>query len=287
MPRMTLKRRPSASTDSPGLSSVPASIAPIMQQAAPEASAFTTSPEYLMPPSAMTGTSPAPRTASMIAVTCGMPTPVTTRVVQMLPGPTPTFTASAPRRTISRAPASVATLPATSCTSGKASRSSASVSRTPSLWPCAESMTSTSAPASTRARARTLASGVPPTAAATRSRPCWSLLASGCAIRLKMSLTVMSPRRTPWASTTGSFSIRCRARMRSASSSVVPTGRGDQVVLGHRLADRLRQVALELEVAVGHDPDEAALGVHDRHARRSGSGSSARRPRGAAGPARA
>ncbi len=85
-------------------------------------------------------------------------------------------------------------------------------------------MTRTSAPASTSARARTLASGVPPTAAATRSRPCWSLLASGCAIRLKMSLTVISPRRTPPASTTGSFSIRCRARMRSASSSVVPTG---------------------------------------------------------------
>ena len=76
-----------------------------------------------MPPSAITGTSPAPRTASITAVTWGTPTPVTTRVVQMLPGPMPTFTASTPRRTISRAPASVATLPATSCTSGNASRS--------------------------------------------------------------------------------------------------------------------------------------------------------------------
>ena len=35
MPRMTLKRRPSASTDSPGLSSVPASMEPIMQHEAP------------------------------------------------------------------------------------------------------------------------------------------------------------------------------------------------------------------------------------------------------------
>ena len=50
----------------------------------------------------------------MMAVTWGTPTPVTTRVVQMLPGPMPTFTASTPRRTISRAPASVAMLPATS-----------------------------------------------------------------------------------------------------------------------------------------------------------------------------
>ena len=56
----------------------------------------------------------------MMAVICGTPTPVTTRVVQMLPGPMPTFTASTPRRTSSRAPSSVATLPATSCTSGKA-----------------------------------------------------------------------------------------------------------------------------------------------------------------------
>ena len=151
MPRIILKRRPSASTDSPGLSSVPASIEPIITHDAPEASAFTMSPEYLMPPSATIGTSPAPRTASITAVICGTPTPVTTRVVQMLPGPMPTFTASTPRRTSSRAPSSVATLPATSCTSGKPWRMASTVMRTPSLCPCAESMTSTSTPDCTSA----------------------------------------------------------------------------------------------------------------------------------------
>jgi hypothetical protein len=35
----------------------------------------------------------------MIAVSCGSPTPVTTRVVQIEPRPTPTFTASTPRST--------------------------------------------------------------------------------------------------------------------------------------------------------------------------------------------
>src|SRR5438094_5658464 len=60
IPRITLKRRPSSRNDSPGLSSVPASIDPIITLSAPAASAFTTSPEYLMPPSAITGTSPAP-----------------------------------------------------------------------------------------------------------------------------------------------------------------------------------------------------------------------------------
>ena len=39
-----------------------------------------------------------------------------------------------------------------------------------------------------------------------------------------MSLTVMSPRRRPSASTTGSFSILLRPRIASASGKVVPTG---------------------------------------------------------------
>ena len=52
---------------------------------APAAIAFTTSPENLMPPSAMSGTR-VPRVAfahSRIAWTCGTPAPVTTRVVQI------------------------------------------------------------------------------------------------------------------------------------------------------------------------------------------------------------
>ena len=52
-----------------------------MTAEAPPAIALTMSPEYLMPPSAMTGTSPAPATDSRTAVSCGTPTPVTTRVV--------------------------------------------------------------------------------------------------------------------------------------------------------------------------------------------------------------
>jgi hypothetical protein len=42
--------------------------------------------------------------------------------------------------------------------------------------------------------------------------------------------------------------------------------RGDELVLGHRLVDRLIEVPLELEVPVGDDADETALRVHDRHA---------------------
>ena len=69
-----------------------------MTLSAPAAIALARSPEYLMPPSAMTGT-PAARAASaqsMIAVSCGTPTPATMRVVQIEPGPMPTLIASAP-----------------------------------------------------------------------------------------------------------------------------------------------------------------------------------------------
>ena len=177
MPRIILKRRPSARIDSPGLSSVPASIEPIITHAAPAVIAFTISPENLIPPSAMTGTSPAPRTESTIAVTWGTPTPVTTRVVQMLPGPMPTLTASTPRRTSSRAPSSVATLPPTSCTSGKVSRSAAIVLRTPSLWPWAESTTTTSHPGSDQGPRPRHSPRRPPRRPrppeAGRARPCW------------------------------------------------------------------------------------------------------------------
>ena len=151
---------------------MPASIDPIITLLAPAASAFTMSPEYLMPPSAMTGTSPAPSTASNTAVSCGTPTPVTTRVVQIEPGPTPTFTASTPRSTSARAPSRVATLPTTSCVSGNASRTVDVATSTPSAWPCAVSMMSASTPASMSALARARKSPAAPIAAATRSRPC-------------------------------------------------------------------------------------------------------------------
>src|ERR1700709_1324471 len=69
-----------------------------MAMSAPAASAWARPPEYLMPPSAITDT-PAflvASTASMIAVSCGTPTPATMRVVQIEPGPMPTLMASAP-----------------------------------------------------------------------------------------------------------------------------------------------------------------------------------------------
>src|ERR687889_1854282 len=109
-------------TRSPGLSSQPASSDPTITVSAPATSALAMSPEYCSPPSPTTGT-PAGRqacAASWIAVTCGTPTPATTRVVQIEPGPTPTFTPSTPASTNALAPAYVATLPPTMSTSAAA-----------------------------------------------------------------------------------------------------------------------------------------------------------------------
>src|SRR5713101_3703462 len=54
---------------------------------------------------------PAALAAAAMAVICGMPAPETTRVVQMEPGPMPTFTAETPAATRSAAPSCVPTLP--------------------------------------------------------------------------------------------------------------------------------------------------------------------------------
>src|SRR4029450_4615579 len=96
---------------SPGLSSQPARSEPSMTVSAPATSALAMSPEYCNPPSPISGTPAArqAREALWIAVTCGTPTPATTRVVQMEPGPTPPLAPSAPASTRGVAPAYYAT----------------------------------------------------------------------------------------------------------------------------------------------------------------------------------
>src|SRR5512138_443278 len=105
---------------------------------APAASAFTTSPEYFTPPAETMGTPyfSAARAHSSTAVICGTPTPATTRVVQMEPGPTPTFTASTPALQSASAASAVATFPATTSVL-KFAFVERTASTTPRLWPCA------------------------------------------------------------------------------------------------------------------------------------------------------
>ena len=161
-----------------------------------------------------------------MAVICGTPTPATTRVVQMEPGPTPTLTPSAPASTSAWAPARVAMLPPITSTSRVFGSALSRRIICSIAWacPCAVSTTMMSTPASTRAVARFQASPKKPTPAATRSRPSPSLVASGNCSVLTKSLTVIRPRRRPAGSTSGSFSILCLASSAAASSRAIPTG---------------------------------------------------------------
>src|SRR5262249_21245339 len=152
------------------------------------------SPENCSPPSAITGTPWGLHavTASRIAVICGAPTPATTRVVQIEPGPTPTFTASAPASHSAAAPARVATLPPTTCTRCPSSCLTLATISSTCVWcPCAVSTTITSTPTSASVCARDQESSPTPTAAPTSSLPSRSLVASGCCSVLTKSLTVI------------------------------------------------------------------------------------------------
>ena len=145
------------------------------------------------------------------------------RVVQMEPGPMPTFTASAPASTSAKAASAVATLPATMSMLLNACLTSRTVSMTPLLCPWAVSTMTASTPASTRAETLSWVSAVTPTAAATRRRPYWSLQELGNSLSLMMSRYVMRPTSFPAPSTTGNFSIRCSRRICSAWDKSLPS----------------------------------------------------------------
>ena len=93
---------------------MPANKDPIITASAPAASAFAISPENLIPPSAINVVLllPMPFFTSKIALSCGTPIPATKRVVQIEPGPIPTFTMSTPCLIKNLAASLVATLPA-------------------------------------------------------------------------------------------------------------------------------------------------------------------------------
>ena len=120
-----------------------------------------------------------------------------TRVVQIEPGPIPTFTTSTPASYNARAPSAVAIFPAINVRSGKCSRISAIFRSTPAECPWAVSMTIASAPASNKASARSNVSEVTPTAPATKRRPYSSLAAFGNSITFSISLIVIRPDKQP------------------------------------------------------------------------------------------
>ena len=166
---------------SPGASSVPANIPPSITQSAPAAIAFTTSPDNLIPPSAITPIPFSWQTSAtcITAEIWGTPTPATTLVVQIEPGPTPTFTAFTPASIKSRAASGVTIFPPIISKSGNASLISLILSITPLECPCAESTAIISTPASTNAFTLLTESAPTPTPAPTLNLPWASFAALG------------------------------------------------------------------------------------------------------------
>ena len=198
-----------------------------------------------------------------MAVICGTPTPATTRVVQIEPGPMPTFTASTPASISAWVASAVATLPAISSHDALEVLPQVRIeSITPREWPWAVSTTSTSTPGlDQRVHAR-VAIG----AHAHRGGHQQALLGvlGGVGVHLaalSTSLTVISPRSSPASLTTSSFSMRLLCSSSIARFLGDALARGDQL-LRHHLVHRLVQVLLEAHVAAGDDADQLAALHH-------------------------
>ena len=114
MPLKLLNNLPPLLITFPGASSVPANNEPIITASAPAARAFAISPENFIPPSAimLTFLLLTPFLTLRIALSCGTPIPATNLVVQIEPGPIPTFIISTPNLIRNFAASSVATFPA-------------------------------------------------------------------------------------------------------------------------------------------------------------------------------
>src|ERR1039458_5589887 len=199
---------------------------PIITLDAPAASASATSRGWRMPPSAQT-CAPSFRACaahSRTALNWGRPTPVIIRVVHIAPGPTPTFTMSAPAATRSATPAAVTTFPAATGTSGLTPRTARSALIMFSWWPCAVSTTRTSTPASSSSLALAATSPLMPRAAPMRSRPRASVAGSYRVAR-SAPVRVRMPTQRPSASTTGASRCRPSCSRVNARCGSVPAGR--------------------------------------------------------------
>src|ERR1700686_619293 len=209
------------------------------------------SPENLMPPSAITGTSvpSAARAASMIAVIWGTPAPVTTRVVQIDPGPMPTFNPSIPSAIKSLAPSKVATFPAINCISGRRLRMALIASITRAECPCAVSMASTSALARAISTARSRKSPVAPSA----------LLVLGRSRVGEFFLNIFNGDESLEVVILVHHQQFFDAMLLQNALSFIQCSshrHGDQVVFGHHRADQLRVIFFKAQIPVGKNPSK-------------------------------
>ena len=244
------------------------------------------SPLVRMPPSAIAGTPCAWQAAavSSTAVNCGTPTPATTRVVQMLPGPMPIFTASAPASISASAPSGVATLPAITCTELESFLMRLTAASTPAEWPCAVSTTMTSTSAAISAsRPR-----VPVLADAGRggdAQPA-QLVLVGERVRLRLVHVLDGDQPDAAIGVVHHQQLFDAVAVQQPPRLLRPdiAGHGDRGSRASSARRRAGRVGREAHVAVGQDADEAAgVALHHGNAADMVAWSSARARRRASG----
>ena len=180
----------------------------------------------------------------------------------MAPGPTPTFTMSAPAATRSATPDAVTTFPATTGTDGARPRTARSADSIFSWWPCAVSTTRMSTPASSSSFALAATSPFTPTAAPTRSRPAASV-AGEYSVARSAPVRVRIPVHSPDGATTGASRCRPSCSRPNARSGGVPAGSVNGVG-GHHGAE-LGEPVRPRAVRLGDDADRHAGAVDHHH----------------------
>ena len=179
----------------------------------------------------------------------------------MLPGPIPTFTASARRRPALGA-VGVATLPR-GCGVGEA-RADAAPHQHPLLCACDESTTSRSTFAAPRRGAFEVVPREPtaPPRAAAPARPCSVGVLHHLLDVLDGDQAAQVALRVDHQQLLDLVLVQQRLGLLERGA----LGDGDQVLLGHQLGDRLVELGLPAQVAVGEDAHELAVIVGHRHA---------------------
>ena len=205
--------------------------------------------------------------ASMIAVSCGTPTPATTRVVQIEPGPMPTFTASAP------APISALVASRGGDVAGDdldrvgdACLIRSTAAATSRLWPWAVSMTIRSHSASISASAALEALVADRRRGGDAQPPGAVLGRVGIGDRL---LDVLDGDQADAAAVVVDDQqfldpalVEQAPRLLLADAGAD----GDEIVAGHQLGDRLARIFGEADVAIGEDADQPAVLLGHRDA---------------------
>ena len=244
---------------------MPASRLPIITQSAPAAIALVMSPENLMPPSAISGT---PAALGRLGAFGDRGDLRNARAADHARGadrPRPDAdldSVHAQRDQIAARLRRCATLPAISSTSGSARFTVLTASITRELWPCAESIASTSTLFFTSSCARSRKSPDEPSAAPTR-KPALRILGGVRILQLLLNVLDRDQALQDVLIVDHQQFFHAMAMQnRLGLFERGADGHGDEVFLGHHARNGQIEARLEAQVAIGQNAHQFAVLGH-------------------------